>query len=91
MVRPAGDAVAIHVETNGEVAGRGGAQRAIEEQALERENGQEQAGSFELHRVAQAGQRACQYVNAHVGAAAAADIERSRGEEANTHRATIIV
>ena len=91
VIRRGGDAIAIHVETDGEIVGRGGAQGAIEEQPLERVNGQAHAGSFEIHLVPEGLEGARQYVNSDVGAAAAANIERSGSEEANSQWATIIV
>jgi hypothetical protein len=91
VVRRAGDAVAIHVESHGEVAGHGGGERSIEHQAFEGVVGEAQAGRFEFHGVAQAAERARQHVHADVGAAAVADIERSGSKKANAHRATIIV
>ena len=91
MARRGSDAVAVHVEPDGQIAGRFGAQGTIEQQALQRKNRQAHARSFELHPMAEAGKRAGKHIHPHIGAAAAANVERSGSKEANTHRATIIV
>ncbi len=76
---------------DGQVAVRPDAQRSVEEQPLRRVDGQADTGGFDLHAMTKRGERALQHMDSYIGAAAAANVERSGSEKANSHRATIIV
>ena len=71
-----GDAVAVQVESNGQVELRPPAQAPVVGQPLEGIHREMQARRFELHGVAKAAQRAGKNAHADVGSAASPDIER---------------
>ena len=80
MRRAGCDAVAIHVEADGEIEIGRALQSAVEYQSLKSVVGVMAARRLVSHRVSQVPQRARQYVDTSISAAAAPDIER-RGSE----------
>ncbi len=81
MPRIARDAIAVHIETDGQIALAGALERTVERQPLERVVSEMAARRFVDDGVAEFFEGVGQRQDAGVSAAAAPDIERRRSEK----------